>query len=88
VISHRSKKFNRLLELLPAHIQTLTAKNYRLWRHDPWHPSLNFEEWQPGFWSVRVGAHHRALGYREGNTIVWYWIGTHEAYNKRLQQQR
>ena len=84
--SLRAPKFNKLLELLPAHIQALAVKNFLLWRHDPWHPSLDFKEWKPGYWSVRVGAHHRAMGIRDGNKISWYWIGPHETYNKLLRR--
>jgi hypothetical protein len=25
---------------------------------------------------------YRALGLREGDLIVWFWIGTHEEYNR------
>jgi hypothetical protein len=34
--------------------------------------------------SVRIGAHHRAIGHIFGNTVEWVWIGTHEDYNKLL----
>jgi hypothetical protein len=26
--------------------------------------------------------HYRALGLREGDIIAWFWIGTHEQYNR------
>jgi hypothetical protein len=31
---------------------------------------------------VRIGEHYRALGLREGDIIAWFWIGTHEEYNR------
>jgi hypothetical protein len=31
---------------------------------------------------VRVGDHYRAVGLKQGNDVVWFWIGTHEEYNK------
>jgi len=31
---------------------------------------------------VRVGNHYRAIGLSEGNVIAWFWIGTHEEYNR------
>jgi hypothetical protein len=35
-------------------------------------------------WSVRIGAHYRAVGQFAGDTFLWEWIGTHEDYNKRF----
>jgi len=71
---------------LPAHIQELAKECYGKWRENPWHPSLNFEELGNARWSVRVGAHHRALGKRSGDKILWFWIGSHEAYNKLISR--
>jgi hypothetical protein len=31
---------------------------------------------------VRIGDHYRALGLREGDIVSWFWIGTHEQYNR------
>jgi hypothetical protein len=35
-----------------------------------------------GFWSVRAGIHHRALGVEHENGVVWFWIGTHAEYDR------
>ena len=32
--------------------------------------------------TVRVGDHHRALGVRTGDQIIWVWIGTHADYDR------
>jgi hypothetical protein len=48
---------------------------YALWKRDPHHPSLHFEERRNGICVVRIGAHYRALGLREGDIIAWFWIG-------------
>jgi len=83
--SSRDPKFDKLFALLPGRIQELARKNYALWRVNPWHPSLNFEELNGGLWSVRIGDHHRALGVqRADGSMLWYWIGSHEAYNKLI----
>jgi len=84
VISRRNRDFKKLFAQLPAEVQALAVKNYALWKADPWHPSLDFKNHAPSpDWSVRVGGRYRALGFMDGNTIVWHWIGTHEAYNKK-----
>lgn len=42
----------------------MANKNYKLWKDNPFHPSLEFKEVKPkeGIWSVRVGIGWRALG--------------------------
>ena len=67
---------------LPGPVREQAAKSFALWKENPWHPSLDFKPHQTPDWSVRVGAHHRAVGARRGDEIIWHWIGTHEEYNK------
>jgi len=87
VTSRRSRNFKKLYAALPAHIQALAVKNYLLWRQNPRHPSLRFKPVNETDWSIRVGDHHRSLGAkRPDGSILWYWIGTHEACNKLLGQ--
>jgi hypothetical protein len=31
---------------------------------------------------VRVGDHYRAVGLKKGDAVIWFWIGTHEEYNR------
>lgn len=55
---------------------------------NPNHPALYFKqvhEREP-IYSVRIGLYHRALGVKEGNTVIWFWIGTHEEYNNLISQ--
>ncbi len=69
---------------LPNEIKKLARKNYRLWRDNPSHPSLQFKrvhQTEP-IYSVRVGSGYRAVGLLESNTITWFWIGTHADYEK------
>jgi hypothetical protein len=35
-------------------------------------------------YSVRVGLDYRAVGLLQGDTITWFWIGTHDDYDKLL----
>jgi mRNA-degrading endonuclease RelE of RelBE toxin-antitoxin system len=58
-----------LYEALPAHIQKLARKNYKLWQEDHNHPSLGFKKLKGGNgarFSVRVGDHYRAIGHLVG----------------------
>ena len=81
--SKAARSFWKRYADLPVEVQLLAGKNHRLWVANPWHPSLQFKPFKNRNWSVRVGAHYRAVGYFHGaNTFVWTWIGTHEEYNK------
>ena len=33
-------------------------------------------------YSVRIGLHWRAVGTREGDVMIWYWIGSHAEYDR------
>ena len=35
-------------------------------------------------YAVRIGIHWRAVGVRTGDTVVWYWIGSHSDYDTLL----
>jgi hypothetical protein len=78
---YASPRFWALYEALPSEIRALADKNYRLLKSDPRHPSLHFKKLGQ-LWSVRVGAHHRALGTEIEKAIHWFWIGTHADYDK------
>lgn len=76
------RRFWKNFEKLPPAVQDLARKKYALWKRNPFHPSLAFEERRNGICVVRIGNSYRALGLREGDLIVWFWIGTHEEYNR------
>ena len=69
--SRATRRFWKLYQELPENIQRLAVKNYRLWRENPRHPSLDFKKLAgPGErFSIRVGDHYRALGHKfnDGN---------------------
>jgi hypothetical protein len=71
---------------LPKAAQELADKNFALLKSDSSHPSLQFKKVgrTKQLWSVRVGAHYRALGKDQPEGIVWFWIGTHADYDKLL----
>lgn len=76
------RRFWKCFDALPAAAQKLAREKYALWKSDPRHPSLKFEERRNGVCVVRVGDHLRAIGLRAGEMVVWFWIGTHEEYNR------
>ena len=83
VATHR---FLTLLHALPVEVQRLAAKNYELWRENPHHPSLRFRRLKGSEdrFTIRVGDHHRALGYMREGALIWIWIGTHAEYDRLI----
>ena len=82
--SHGTPEFWRLYAALPVEVRLLAQKNYRLWSANAFHPSLHFKPIEKPNWSARVGDHYRAVGKFSGAVLLWEWIGTHEAYNRRF----
>lgn len=80
--SFRTRQFAEQLEALPETVRHQAEAAYTQFKRDPWHPGLQFKEVALGVWSVRIGLKYRALGARTGDTIVWYWIGSHASYDK------
>lgn len=75
--------FCECYEKLPVEIRNLADKNFHLLRDDPAHPSLQFKK-AGKVWSVRVGAHYRAVSTLIEGGFLWVWIGSHAEYDKLL----
>jgi hypothetical protein len=56
---------------------------YRVWKKNPRHPSLCFKK-TGQVWSIRVGSGHRALALLENDVFHWFWIGSHDEYERIL----
>ncbi|WIG59821.1 MAG: hypothetical protein OJF49_002568 [Ktedonobacterales bacterium] len=82
--SRVTKDFRQLLAALPAQVQQQADEAYALFQHDPHHPSLHFKQitGRTSYYSARVGLRYRVLGYKDGDDLVWFWIGTHADYDK------
>lgn len=87
--SRTTRRFRELFSALPAHVQRQAREAYRLFRQDQHHPGLRFKlvRSDPPLYSARVGIGYRAVGVRDGDTIVWYWIGSHADYDRFLATQ-
>lgn len=71
---------------LPDSIKKSARKAYRLWVDRPFHPSLHFKcvNQDNAVWSLRVTLSCRVLGLMQDDTIVWFWIGSHDDYERLL----
>lgn len=88
--SHITNMFRKAFAELPADVQKQARQAYRIFRENPHHPSLRFKSIHPSrpIYSVRISMEYRAIGIRDGNDIIWYWIGSHADYDKLIQQFR
>jgi hypothetical protein len=88
MISFVTEDFIKLFKNIPNEIQYLARKTYKLWLDNPYHPSLQFKPIHSidTIWSVRIGLKWRVLGYRQEDTIYWFWIGSHSDYNKMIDK--
>ncbi len=88
MISRTNRQFRELFSSLPAHIQRQAREAYQLFLQNPFHPGLHFKQIhpEPPIYSARVGISYRAVGVRDGNTMVRYWIGSHADYDNLLAQ--
>lgn len=89
MISKTTKRFRAALEALPPSVRKQAREAYSLFRQNPYHPSLGFKQVHTvdPIYSARIGLHHRALGIRTGDEIVWFWIGSHSEYDKLLARR-
>jgi hypothetical protein len=85
--SRLSEDFLPCFAVLPDPVKALARKNYRLWKNDPSHPGLRFKRihGSEAISSIRVGKGWRALGLLDGDTITWFWIGSHADYDRLIQ---
>ena len=69
---------------LDRNIKVQVKKSYRLWAENPFHSSLHFKciNQAERIWAVRVSLGYRALGVLDGDTVTWFWIGSHDKYEK------
>ena len=78
---HTTPQFWDCYAAVPEAVQKTADKNYELLKSDSRHPSLHFKK-IGDLWSVRVGAHYRALATGVEDGICWFWIGTHAGYDR------
>jgi hypothetical protein len=88
VNSYVTEDFVAIFATLPEEVKVRARKAYRQWRENPSHPSLHFKRVhsREPIYSARVSLKWRVLGLWEGNSMYWFWIGTHADYERMLQQ--
>lgn len=85
--STTTARFRDALAALPTDVQQRAREAYEQFASDPSHPGLRFKKvHDPNVYSVRVTRDYRALGVLDGDTVVWFWIGSHSEYDELLDR--
>jgi mRNA-degrading endonuclease RelE of RelBE toxin-antitoxin system len=76
--------FWKLYKKLDANIQKQAVKAFHLWSENPFHPSLHFKciNSDENIWSIRISLGYRAIGVIQNENITWFWIGSHDQYER------
>ena len=76
--------FWKAYEKLDESIKARARRAFELWQENPFHPSLHFKcvHQVKHTWSVRITLDCRAVGKLEGDTVIWFWIGKHDEYER------
>ena len=81
-----TKRFRKAYDALPDHVRQAAIKTYEVWKNNHRHPSLQFKKIHPTkpIYSVRISLAWRVLGLKQGNTVIWFWIGSHTQYEQLI----
>lgn len=90
MISRRTEGFKKLLAALPVQIQNQARDAYLLWQDNPKHPGLRFKKIhaKEEIWSARITDDYRVVGIKNGDRMVWFWIGSHADFDKLLRKRK
>jgi hypothetical protein len=82
--SNTTPRFWQMYAPLPASIRLAARQAYQQFQVDPRHPGLHFHRLvsDPRLWSLRITRDCRAVGLLQGDTITWFWIGTHAEFDR------
>jgi hypothetical protein len=85
--SYTTHQFRQLFASLPRRVQHQARQAYRLFLKNAAYPGLHFKRVHdvPAIYSARVGIAYRAAGVLDGDTITWFWIGSHASYDRLLE---
>ena len=86
--SRTTAQFRKSFADLPKQVQEQTRAAYRQFKNNPSHPSLRFKKVHPelSIYSARISNNYRAVGQLDGDTAIWFWVGSHAEYDRLLSQ--
>lgn len=87
MISRTTEQFWICYNKLPVQIKKEAKKAYSLFIKDPYHTGLHFKRVHSTkkVFSLRISRDYRALGIKQDENIIWFWIGSHSDYENLLK---
>jgi hypothetical protein len=81
-----TERFRKAYADLPEKIKDATSTAYYKWKENPHHASLQFKQIHTvkPIYSVRINLSYRALDIKQGQVMIWFWIGSHAGYDKLI----
>ena len=81
-----SPEFWKRFRRLPEAVRAATKEAYGRWRENPRHPGLRFKmvDAEERIYSARVTRSYRACCFEEDGEYTWFFVGTHEEYDRLL----
>ena len=70
---------------LPKRMQERVLEKIAILRQNPRYPSLRLKK-VGKLWSIRINQGYRALAREEDTTLVWFWVGPHDAYQRHIRR--
>lgn len=84
--SRTTAEFRKSFAALPKQVQEQAREAYRQFKENPSYPSLRFKKVHPELpiYSARISNNYRAVGQLDGDTVIWFWVGSHAEYDRLL----
>ena len=81
-----TRSFREAFRELDPVVQRKAQRAYDLFMDNPQHSSLDFKRVRGtrNLYSARVDDNFRVLGELNGDTVTWYWVGPHSAYERMI----
>jgi hypothetical protein len=84
--SRTTDRFRACFARLSEEVQGQAREAYARFIENPSHPSLRYKRVHSilPVYSVRISLDYRAVGVRDGDEMIWFWIGPHAEYERLL----
>jgi hypothetical protein len=87
MISHINQQWKKFYKKIPMDIKKIANKQYKLFKENPYHSSLHFKRIHSSkpIFSARINLNYRTIGVLQDSTIIWFWIGSHDEYERIIK---
>lgn len=82
--SRTTPSFWRAYSALSEEHRKAARRAYEAFQKDPFAAGLRFKKLggYDNIWSVRINDQYRAVARRDGDVVIWFWIGSHNEFDK------